>query len=415
MQRLISFASSLWGSLATPQHVEAPQHSTLTHTQQLMGLTYIPEIKTQSPIAIYDDNFLDGHGLHVELNVHLVYPHCKTHRIAAVNDNYRLTNLESAFETKAKIINFSFIGEDYYLPDLLYLLSLHPETVIVVAIKNINLRRERLNLHHLSADLFHKFRNNFVFVGASNPEYEIESYSLEPHKVKGLDGILDRTIVAPGWIDINGERKNGTSFAAPKVCASLSLLLSCFPHLSPRQAAALLLRTAEKRDLLTYGQGVVNLGAAIQNMNIHLFPHLKSGIIIGDDIKTACITHLLKNYSEKAEHGEIDFQIMLGHIYYEGDLVPADYTKAATYWQLAANKKNKKAEYNLGYMYFMGLGVKRNYTKAYDLFRRSAQQHNPDAIDALELMKEQRLGLPRQKRATPLITRDRLPKRQCRK
>jgi subtilisin family serine protease len=76
-------------------------------------------------------------------------------------------------------------------------------------------------------------------------------------------------------------RKSGTSMAAPFVSGSLALLLERFPSMTPRQAAARLLVTADYRGLVTadgctiercteadmaavFGQGLINIPDALQ-------------------------------------------------------------------------------------------------------------------------------------------------------
>lgn len=90
-------------------------------------------------------------------------------------------------------------------------------------------------------------------------------------------------------------RKSGTSMAAPFVSGSLALLLERFPSMTPRQAAARLLVTADYRGLVTadgctidrctqaemamvFGQGLINVPVALQ-------PIGATSVEVGPDIQ----------------------------------------------------------------------------------------------------------------------------------
>ena len=56
-----------------------------------------------------------------------------------------------------------------------------------------------------------------------------------------------------------------------------------------------------------------------------------------------------------------------------------DYKTAIDIWQNLANRGNNAAQFNLGLMYFKGDGVKQNLSKAAKWFRLAATQGNAEA------------------------------------
>jgi hypothetical protein len=76
---------------------------------------------------------------------------------------------------------------------------------------------------------------------------------------------------------------NGTSFAAPAISGAAAVLLQEFPNLTAAQAGQILLKTATKTgiyaDTATYGQGLLNLAAAIQPIGTPVIPTGAQGAI----------------------------------------------------------------------------------------------------------------------------------------
>ena len=121
-----------------------------------------------------------------------------------------------------------------------------------------------------------------IFVGATDPTGQIAGYSNRPGTAcvtNGLlcstgNGLMDRTIVAPGSLmlvsDGNGgvTRASGTSFAAPLVSGAITLLHDRWQWLSdhPHETAEIIFRSA--RDLgapgvdPVYGWGMLDVAAS---------------------------------------------------------------------------------------------------------------------------------------------------------
>jgi localization factor PodJL len=76
----------------------------------------------------------------------------------------------------------------------------------------------------------------------------------------------------------------------------------------------------------------------------------------------------------------------IGAIYTEGRGVPADFAKAATWYQRAADAGVIPAQYRLGSLYEKGTGVPRDPAKARALYQQAAESGNANAMHNLAVM-----------------------------
>lgn len=106
---------------------------------------------------------------------------------------------------------------------------------------------------------------------------------------------------------------------------------------------------------------------SLKNIFIKIF--IISGLFLGGVIPATAsdfaITKLL------AEKGDVGAQYTIGSMYYAGNGVRQDYSKAFDLYQKAANQGFAEAQNNLGLMYAKGNGVPQNYTTAKKLFKKS--------------------------------------------
>ena len=89
-----------------------------------------------------------------------------------------------------------------------------------------------------------------------------------------------------------------------------------------------------------------------------------------------------------AEQGFSPAEVTLGNMAYEAK----DWEKAAKWLELAANRGDHLAMFKLGFLYYRGNGVIRNRSKAFDLFRESARSGNVKAQYNVGLLYEAGLG-----------------------
>lgn len=75
-----------------------------------------------------------------------------------------------------------------------------------------------------------------------------------------------------------------------------------------------------------------------------------------------------KLISTLAQQGYVEAQVELARLYLFGISIPQNYTKAAEWFQIAANQSDRLAQYQLGQLYLKGKGVPQNAQKAQSLF-----------------------------------------------
>ena len=81
----------------------------------------------------------------------------------------------------------------------------------------------------------------------------------------------------------------------------------------------------------------------------------------------------------KAKAGDATAQCQIGLDYDNGDGVPQDYAKAASWYRKAADQGYAVAQYDLGDLFLFGKGVPIDYAQGITWFRKAAEQGNPSA------------------------------------
>ena len=126
-----------------------------------------------------------------------------------------------------------------------------------------NVRREDL-FGHLMQELDSETRQSVILAGSYDPETrQIASYSNKPGSLKNAQ---EAFLFAPGkhLQQYDYMVGDGTSLAAPYICAVLSNLTSNL-NISPRRAVQALKETAERRpDVRTYGRGIIRADKALE-------------------------------------------------------------------------------------------------------------------------------------------------------
>ena len=102
----------------------------------------------------------------------------------------------------------------------------------------------------------------------------------------------------------------------------------------------------------------------------------------------------IDSFRQRAEQGDIDAQIILSQIYYNGKNVPQDYAEAAKWCRLAAEKGHMEAQLMLGVMYYSGEGVPQNNAEAIKLYRCAAEQGESTAQFLVGMMYITGMGVP---------------------
>lgn len=65
----------------------------------------------------------------------------------------------------------------------------------------------------------------------------------------------------------------------------------------------------------------------------------------------------------------------MGYIYYQGEDVEQNFTKALEYFEKAVEQNSGEALYNAGFMYLGCVGTKCDYEKSYNYLLRAAIEH----------------------------------------
>ena len=94
-----------------------------------------------------------------------------------------------------------------------------------------------------------------------------------------------------------------------------------------------------------------------------------------------------------AEQGDIDAQVVLGQIYYQGQGVAQDYAMAMSWYRRAAEQGDSDAQYMMGRMYRSGQGVGQDYAIAITWYRKAAEQGDTDAQCMLGRMYQSGVGV----------------------
>ncbi|NCB25489.1 MAG: hypothetical protein EOM62_08460 [Bacteroidia bacterium] len=114
------------------------------------------------------------------------------------------------------------------------------------------------------------------------------------------------------------------------------------------------------------------------------------------DVVTADVGQQGKNNSEKtevslyqmtlqkAEKGDPVAGFDLGEIFFTGNGVPRDFSKAAEWYRKSAEQGFARAQFNLGWMYENGRGVPLDERKAAEWYRKASEQGDKRAENSLE-------------------------------
>ncbi len=103
--------------------------------------------------------------------------------------------------------------------------------------------------------------------------------------------------------------------------------------------------------------------------------------------------NILSEMELLADKGNVDAQKKLGYLYYEGDGVTQDKTKAARWLHKAAEQGDAGAQVSMGYMYDNGDGVIQDKTEAVKWYRKAAEQGHDNAQAGLGYMYEHGEGV----------------------
>jgi TPR repeat protein len=91
----------------------------------------------------------------------------------------------------------------------------------------------------------------------------------------------------------------------------------------------------------------------------------------------------LQTLQTQAAQGFAEAQTNLGLLYYNGQGVPRDYTKAREWFEKAAAQGDANAQYNLGVQYDFEKGVRQDFATARQWYEKAAAQGHAGAQNNL--------------------------------
>ena len=101
-----------------------------------------------------------------------------------------------------------------------------------------------------------------------------------------------------------------------------------------------------------------------------------------------------KWYTRAGEQGRTHIHLDLGERYFNGEDAPQDYKEAIKWYRLAAEKGNVSAQHRLALMYDEGQGVQQDYVEAVRRYKLLAEQGRSDAQHNLALKYYLGQGVP---------------------
>ena len=111
----------------------------------------------------------------------------------------------------------------------------------------------------------------------------------------------------------------------------------------------------------------------------------------GDWVKQN-LSKAAKWYRLAAIQGNSEAQLKLGDMYYNGNGIPVDFKRAARWYLYSSKEGNINAQFKLGSMFQNGEGIIQSDKKAMRWYKRAADQGQSDAQYKLGLMHEKRYG-----------------------
>ncbi len=110
---------------------------------------------------------------------------------------------------------------------------------------------------------------------------------------------------------------------------------------------------------------------------------------VSDENKYSDAKDSLADMKKWAEQGNVEYQIKVGAIYYDGDGVRQDLVLARKMFQKAANKGDIRGQAALGMLYEEGLGgLKRNRTTAKEWYGKTCDQGSQYGCDQYRRLNE---------------------------
>lgn len=106
----------------------------------------------------------------------------------------------------------------------------------------------------------------------------------------------------------------------------------------------------------------------------------------GLNVANNIVKEFIEDYIDLDEENDYDFLFVLGEMYYAGNLVKQDYSKAVKCFEKAKDSYEYHMYYHLAECYFYGLGTERNLSKAFEYYQEASYNPNIYKEKACEKM-----------------------------
>lgn len=103
---------------------------------------------------------------------------------------------------------------------------------------------------------------------------------------------------------------------------------------------------------------------------------------------------IIAEWQKQAEQGDPAAQRILGRMYYRGNEVPLDFSKAFKWLRLSAEQGDVEGQLHLGGMYYNGNGVSQDRAETVRWWRAAAEQRYDKAQRGLGLLYFNGQGVP---------------------
>lgn len=114
---------------------------------------------------------------------------------------------------------------------------------------------------------------------------------------------------------------------------------------------------------------------------------------------TLALAQTPRELAAAAEQGDAEAQFKLGRLYFRGEALPKDLSRAADLFQKAAAQGHAEAEGSLGFLYSNGLGVGQDDAQAIAWFKKAAEKGSAKAQFNLGKMLLDGRGVPKDEAA----------------
>lgn len=100
----------------------------------------------------------------------------------------------------------------------------------------------------------------------------------------------------------------------------------------------------------------------------------------GSALAEGWLSSFIASMKKDAHAGDVEAQLTLGVMYYEGQGVPRDFAQARVWLGMAAEQDSANAQFLLGDMYEGGMGVDVDVKQAISWYQKAAFHHHPEAM-----------------------------------